>query len=80
MFSTIERLHHSVTSTGNPIEMDLKTRYVIKGVGTEQTVDSKIKISYNESTGRITEVQDRWNDNIPTSSFATVSLHKYPSF
>ena len=74
MFSTIERLHHSVTSAGNPIEMDLKTRYVVKGVGTEKVIDSKIVIDYNESTGRITRLQDRWSGDIPTSSFAEVSV------
>ena len=73
MFSTIERLHHQVTDAGNPISMDLKTRYVIKGIGKEQTIDSKIVISYDEATGKITRVQDRWNGDMPKSSFAEVS-------
>ena len=57
MFSDIERLHHSVTSAGNPIEMDLKTRYVVKGIGKEQTIESKILIAYDSTTGKITKVK-----------------------
>ena len=74
MFSTIERLSHSVTSAGNPIAMDLKTKYVVKGIGMEKTIDSKILIHYNEADGRITHVQDKWDGDLPKSSFADVSL------
>ena len=31
-------------SNGNPIEMDLSTRYVVKGIGKEQKINSKIQI------------------------------------
>lgn len=68
-FSEIERLHHLVTSGGNPISMDLKTRYVVKGVGKEQTIDSKIMIFYDKATGKITKVQDKWDGQLPDSSF-----------
>jgi len=34
-FSEIERLYYKVTSGGNPISMDLRTRYVVKGIGKE---------------------------------------------
>jgi len=67
-----ERLHHEVTSSGNPITMDLKTRYKIKGIGSEQTIESVVKI-FTNGEGRIIEVQDRWNDNIPEGPFAKVS-------
>jgi len=73
-FSEIERLHHEVTSSGNPIEMDLKTRYVIAGIQKEQTIESKVTISYNESSGHITRVQDKWNGNLPDNAFANVSV------
>ncbi|KAK3068268.1 hypothetical protein LTR53_014311, partial [Teratosphaeriaceae sp. CCFEE 6253] len=43
-FSEIERLGHEVKSNGNPIEMDLETRYVVKGLGTEKKISSKIQI------------------------------------
>lgn len=67
-----ERLHHEVTSSGNPITMDLKTRYTVKGIGSEQTIESVIKIFTNPE-GKITEVQDRWNDDLKEGAFAKVS-------
>ena len=73
-FSEIERLHHEVTSGGNPIAMDLKTRYVVKGINKEQTIDSKIMIFYDKATGKITKVQDKWDGNLPDSSFKNVSF------
>ncbi|KAL9106536.1 MAG: hypothetical protein Q9227_008451 [Pyrenula ochraceoflavens] len=66
-FSEIERLDHRVTSAGNPIDLDLKTRYKIAGVGKEQVVESKVKI-FTEGS-KISKVQDRWNDELPEGSF-----------
>ncbi|MCJ1300214.1 hypothetical protein MMC08_003009 [Hypocenomyce scalaris] len=68
-FSEIERLSHEVTDGGNPIAMDLKTRYVMKGVGKEQTIASKILIYYDQSSGKITKLQDKWDGQLPDSSF-----------
>ncbi|KAL2056981.1 hypothetical protein ABVK25_002720 [Lepraria finkii] len=68
-FSEIERLHHEVTSGGNPISMDLRTRYVVKGIGKEQTIDSKINIFYDKATGKITKLEDKWGGKLPDSSF-----------
>jgi len=67
-FSEIERLHHQVTSGGNPIIMDLKTRYKIKGVGTEKTIESVVQI-HTDAAGKITAVQDRWNNELPEGAF-----------
>ncbi|KAK3054098.1 hypothetical protein LTR09_004876 [Extremus antarcticus] len=64
-FSEIERLHHEVTSNGNPIEMDLKTRYVVKGIGKEQVIDSKIKV-WTEGE-KIVRVEDKWDGKLPES-------------
>ncbi|EME85129.1 uncharacterized protein MYCFIDRAFT_187841 [Pseudocercospora fijiensis CIRAD86] len=64
-FSEIERLHHEVTSSGNPIEMDLKTRYVVKGIGKEQVVESKVLI-FTEGE-KISKVQDKWDGKLPES-------------
>ena len=75
-FSEIERLHHEVTSAGNPIAMDLKTRYVVKGIGKEQTIASKILIDYDSATGKITKVQDKWDGELPDSSFRNVSIEQ----
>lgn len=71
-FSDIQRLSMSVTSSGNPIELDLKTMYKVKGFGTEQTIQSKVKIFTKDD--KITKVEDRWNDQLPEGAFANVSL------
>ena len=72
-FSEIERLHHQVTSGGNPIEMDLKTRYVVKGIGKEQVIESVVRI-FTEGE-RISKVEDRWNGKLPESAVADVSCY-----
>ena len=56
--------------------MDLKTRYKIKGIGKEQVIESKVQIFTEgvDAEGRITEVQDRWNNGIPEGTFAKVSF------
>jgi len=69
-FSEIEQIHHSVTSTGNPITMDLKTRYKIKGIGSEQIIESVVKIHTDAAGEKIVKVEDRWNDDIPDGPFA----------
>lgn len=68
-FSEIERLHHEVTSAGNPITMSLKTRYVVKGIKKETTINSIVNISI-DSAGKITKVEDKWDGNLPESSIA----------
>lgn len=68
-FSEIERLHHSVTSAGNPISMDLKTRYKIKGIGKEQTIESVVNI-HTDGKGKILKVEDKWNNELPEGAFA----------
>ncbi|KAH6663794.1 hypothetical protein B0J14DRAFT_252927 [Halenospora varia] len=71
-FSEIHREHFEVKKGGNPIEMELKTRYKIKGLGKEQTIESLVKI-HTAGEGdniRIKEVVDRWNNNLPEGPFA----------
>ncbi|KAF2737103.1 hypothetical protein EJ04DRAFT_488862 [Polyplosphaeria fusca] len=68
-FSEIERLHHSVTDAGNPIQMDLKTRYKIKGVGKEQIVESKVLV-HLDAQGKIEKLEDKWDGNLPEGSIA----------
>lgn len=72
-FAEIERLHHEVTDGGNPIALDLKTRYVIKGIKKEQTISSKVLIHYDKATNSITKVEDKWDGKLPDSSFTGVS-------
>jgi hypothetical protein len=54
--------------------MDLKTTYKVKGLGTEKTIESVIKIATDESGEKITKVEDRWNGNIPEGPIAMVCL------
>ena len=63
-----------MTDGGNPIALDMRTRYVIKGIGKEQTINSKIVIFYDQGTGKITKVEDKWDGQLPDSSFKNVSL------
>ncbi|KAL2352374.1 hypothetical protein BJ546DRAFT_987501 [Cryomyces antarcticus] len=68
-FSEIERLHHQVTSAGNPISMELKTRYVVKGIGKEQTISSIVNI-FVDGQGKIQKVEDKWDGKLPESGIA----------
>lgn len=70
-FSEIERLSHSVKSAGNPISLDLKTRYIVKGPKKEQTTLSVVNI-YTNSAGKIEKVEDKWDGNLPDSSITNV--------
>ncbi|THZ50445.1 hypothetical protein D6C90_02577 [Aureobasidium pullulans] len=71
-FSEIERLSHEVTSSGNPISMNMKTRYVVKGIGKEQTISSVVNI-FHEG-GKITKVEDKWDGKLPDGAIANVSF------
>jgi hypothetical protein len=70
-FSEIERKSHSVTSAGNPIEMDMTTMYKVKGLGKETTITSKVNI-FHEG-GKITRVEDKWDGKLPDSGIVNVS-------
>lgn len=66
-FSEIERLGCEVVSAGNPMEMKLKTRYKVKGVGSEQTIDSVIQVETLGGAGgemRVKKVFDKWDGSI----------------
>lgn len=52
--------------------MDLKTRYVIKGINKEQVVSSVVAI-YLDSEGKIQKVQDKWDGKLPDGAIANVS-------
>ena len=54
--------------------MDLRTRYVVKGINKEQTIDSKVNIFYDNATGKITKVEDKWDGKLPDSSIQNVSV------
>ncbi|KAI9841373.1 MAG: hypothetical protein M1837_000756 [Sclerophora amabilis] len=75
-FSEIERLHHEVTSSGNPITFDLKTRYKLKGLGKDTTIQSVINIFYDKTDGKIQKVEDKWDGKLPDSSIQDVSMRQ----
>lgn len=72
-FSEIDRISYQVTGSGNPITMDLKTRYVVKGIGKEQTIESKINIFTTADGSKIEKVEDKWDGQLPDSTFKDVS-------
>jgi hypothetical protein len=74
-FSEIERLEYQVKDAGNPILMDLKTRYVVKGIGKEQIIQSEVVIQL-DSEGKIEKVEDKWNGKLPENPIANVSILK----
>jgi hypothetical protein len=59
--------------------MDLKTRYVIKGIGKEQTIASIVTIQTSADGSKIEHVQDKWNGELPDSSIKNVSFQKAAS-
>ncbi|KAF1936959.1 hypothetical protein EJ02DRAFT_386453 [Clathrospora elynae] len=73
-FSEIERLHHEVKDAGNPILMDLKTRYVIKGINKEQTIQSVVAI-HLDGQGKIEKVEDKWDGKLPDGAIANAFRH-----
>lgn len=78
-FSEIERLNHQVKDAGNPILMDLRTRYVIKGLGKEQLIQSEVAI-HLDAEGKIAKVEDKWDGKLPDSSIANVSHSPWNSW
>ena len=73
-FSEITRDSCSVVSAGNPVEIDMKTKYKVKGIGSEQTIASKIKVFMSADGRQITKVEDKWNaDDLPEGGFKKVS-------
>jgi len=72
LFSPINILSHKVISSGNPIELELSNKYVVKGIKKEQVMDSIVKI-YVGSDGKIEKVEDKWNGKLPEGAFSEVS-------
>ena len=55
----------------------MRNKYKVKGIGSEQVVESKIKIYTSQDGTRITKVEDRWDDKLPDGGFKTVSLRSF---
>lgn len=73
-FEEIERKSHQIIDGGNPIRLDMVSRYVVKGIGKEQIIDSRVHI-YTDGD-KIAKVEDRWEGKLPESSIANVSLRR----
>ncbi|WDK23624.1 hypothetical protein CGRA01v4_14916 [Colletotrichum graminicola] len=71
LFNPIKIQSHTVTSAGNPIELELKNSYTVKGVKTEQTMESVVQIEVGDD-GKIVKVNDKWNNNLPDGAFSQV--------
>jgi hypothetical protein len=70
-FSDIQRLSCTTVSAGNPMEMELKTMYKVKGIGSEQVVQSRVCV-YTEGEGegmRVRKVEDKWDGEIKEGWF-----------
>jgi hypothetical protein len=76
-FSTIDPLSHQVKDAGNPILIDMRTRYVIKGINKEQTIQSVVAIHTDEE-GKISKVEDKWDGKLPDGTIANVSADPVP--
>ncbi|KAI1091419.1 hypothetical protein F5B19DRAFT_493492 [Rostrohypoxylon terebratum] len=83
LFNPIQIQSHSVTSAGNPIEMELSNKYSLKGVGTTQTINSVVRIEVGQD-GKIGRVEDRWNDKLPegviSEAFRQLNARTVPVF
>ena len=61
-----------MTSAGNPIELDLSNKYVVKGINKEQVIDSVVRIHVGQD-GRIEKLEDKWNGKLPEGVVLEVS-------
>ncbi|KAF2830809.1 hypothetical protein CC86DRAFT_391629 [Ophiobolus disseminans] len=69
VFSDIERINHMVQDAGNPMLVDLRTKYVVKGIGMEEMVQSVVAV-YLDGEGKIERVEDRWDGKLPEGSIS----------
>ncbi|RKF82360.1 hypothetical protein GcM3_025032 [Golovinomyces cichoracearum] len=68
-FSEIEQLQSVIISSGNPIIINMKTRYKIKLIGMDQIISSQVKIFMSVSNSKIIRVDDQWCGKIPDEIF-----------
>lgn len=74
--SEIECLRYRVMSASNPIEMELEMQYTIKNIGMAKVIESVVRISLDDA-GIVVKVEDKWNGELPESSFVNVSFSFY---
>lgn len=74
LFKPIQLQHHRVTNAGNPIELEMSNKYVVKGIKKEQIMNSVVRIHMGQD-GKIEKVEDRWNGKLPEGAISDVSRH-----
>ncbi|RKF77233.1 hypothetical protein GcM1_221053 [Golovinomyces cichoracearum] len=79
VFSEIEQLQSVIISSGNPIILNMKTRYKIKLVGMDQIISSQVKIYMSISNSKIIRVDDQWCGKIPDEIFDLPRLSQFLS-
>ncbi len=73
--SAIDVQHAEVTSAGNPLEVQTKVKYTVKGIGKDQVIESTVLVHTSEDGEKITKVEDRWGGDVPPEGvFAKVSF------
>lgn len=83
LFQPIRIQSHEVISGGNPLELNLTNKYVLKGLQKEQVMSSRVKI-HVDADGKIEKVEDRWNDKLPdgpvSEAFRKLNAVTVPAF
>ena len=72
LFRPIQLQNYKVVSDGNPVELELSNKYVVKGIKHEQVIDSKVVILIG-ADGKIERLEDRWNGKLPEGVVSEVS-------
>ncbi|KAG9792197.1 hypothetical protein KCU88_g911, partial [Aureobasidium melanogenum] len=63
--SDVKQEFAEIVSLGNPIELHLKDRYTIKGVGKEELIDSSVLVYLTDDGQKVKKVVDRWGGEMP---------------
>ncbi|KAJ4420393.1 hypothetical protein N0V82_004382 [Gnomoniopsis sp. IMI 355080] len=83
LFKPIQLQHHRVTNAGNPIELEMSNKYVVKGIKKEQIMNSVVRIHVGQD-GKIEKVEDRWNGKLPegaiSDAFRKLNAVTVPAF
>jgi len=88
LFRPIELQSHTVTSAADPIEVQVVNRYVLRGLGKAQVIESVVRIftgsGGGEDDGKIVRVEDRWNGKLPdgaiSEAFRKLNAVTVPAF
>jgi hypothetical protein len=71
-FSEIDCINHQVRDAGNPILIDSRIKYTLRGLGTQQLLQSEVAVHLDEE-GKISKVEDRWDGELSEGVMSTVS-------